>query len=171
MHLKKNVWLPAILSLALLWGFTGCGQAPTGAKELETEKTAVNLVQEVARGGYQVIPAATLKEWLDEKKPMLIIDTMPLEDSYKKQHLSGAVQFEFPIPEVKEMDEAAKAKFEQVLGPDKDRTLVFYCGFTKCTRSHNGAMWAVKLGYKNVYRYPGGIKAWMEAAYPVEKGG
>jgi rhodanese-related sulfurtransferase len=48
---------------------------------------------------------------------------------------------------------------------------VFYCGFTKCTRSHNGAMWAVKLGYKNVYRYPGGIKAWMEAAYPVEKGG
>jgi rhodanese-related sulfurtransferase len=29
----------------------------------------------------------------------------------------------------------------------------------------------VKLGYKNVYRYPGGIKAWMEAAYPVEKGG
>jgi rhodanese-related sulfurtransferase len=128
-------------------------------------------VQEVARGGYQVIPAATLKEWLDQKKPMLIIDTMPLEASYKKQHIPGAVQFEFPIPEVKEMDEATKAKFEQVLGPDKDRTLVFYCGFTKCTRSHNGAMWAVKLGYKNVYRYPGGIKAWMEAAYPVEKGG
>jgi rhodanese-related sulfurtransferase len=96
---------------------------------------------------------------------------MPLEASYKKQHIPGAVQFEFPIPEVKEMDEATKAKFEQVLGPDKDLTLVFYCGFTKCTRSHNGAMWAVKLGYKNVYRYPGGIKAWMEAAYPVEKGG
>lgn len=171
MDLKRTVWLLAILSLALLWGFTGCGKAPTGAKELETEKTAVNLVQEVARGGYQVIPAPTLKEWLDQKKPMLLIDTMPLEDSYKKQHLPGAVQFEFPIPEVKKMDEATQAKFEQVLGPDKDRTLVFYCGFTKCTRSHNGAMWAVKLGYKNVYRYPGGIKAWMEAAYPVEKGG
>jgi rhodanese-related sulfurtransferase len=26
-----------------------------------------------------------------------------------------------------------------------------------------------EAGYKNVYRYPGGIKAWMEAAYPVEK--
>ncbi|MBM4137012.1 MAG: rhodanese-like domain-containing protein, partial [Nitrospira sp.] len=44
-----------------------------------------------------------------------------------------------------------------------------YCGFTKCTRSHNGAMWAVKLGYKNVYRYPGGIKGWVEADYPVDK--
>jgi rhodanese-related sulfurtransferase len=30
-------------------------------------------------------------------------------------------------------------------------------------------MWVVKLGYKNVYRYPGGIKAWEEAEYPVEK--
>jgi thiosulfate/3-mercaptopyruvate sulfurtransferase len=32
-------------------------------------------------------------------------------------------------------------------------------------------MWAVKLGYKHVYRYPGVIKAWMEAAYPVQKVG
>jgi thiosulfate/3-mercaptopyruvate sulfurtransferase len=101
---------------------------------------------------------------------MMIIDTMPLEDSYKKQHIPGAVQYEFPIPEVEEMDDAAKAKFEKFLGSDKDKTLVFYCGFVKCTRSHNGAMWAVKLGYKNVYRYPGGIKAWMETDYPVAKG-
>jgi thiosulfate/3-mercaptopyruvate sulfurtransferase len=168
MDLRKNVCLLAIL--ILIPGFTGCGQAPTGAKELETEKTAVNLVQEVERGGYKVIPAAALKEGLDQKKDMLLIDTMPLKDSYLKQHLPGAVQFEFPLPEVKEMDEATQAKFEQVLGPDKDRTLVFYCGFTKCTRSHNGATWARKLGYKNVYRYPGGIKAWMEAGYPVDKG-
>jgi thiosulfate/3-mercaptopyruvate sulfurtransferase len=27
-----------------------------------------------------------------------------------------------------------------------------------------------ELGYTNVYRYPGGIKAWLEAGYPVEKG-
>jgi hypothetical protein len=28
---------------------------------------------------------------------------------------------------------------------------------------------AVKLGYKNVYRQPGGIKAWTDADYPIEK--
>jgi rhodanese-related sulfurtransferase len=27
----------------------------------------------------------------------------------------------------------------------------------------------VKLGYKNIYRQPGGIKAWIEAKYPVEE--
>jgi rhodanese-related sulfurtransferase len=93
---------------------------------------------------------------------------MPYEGSYKKQHVPGAKQIEFPIPELKEIDDKKKQALIKLLGPDKDRIIVFYCGFTKCTRSHNGAMWAVKLGYKNVYRYPGGIKAWMQADYPVE---
>ena len=52
---------------------------------------------------------------------------------------------------------------------NKNKLIVIYCGFVKCTRSHNGASWAVKLGYKNVYRYPGGIFAWKGAKYPVEK--
>ena len=60
--------------------------------------------------------------------------------------------------------------FEALLGPDKKKLLVFYCGFVKCTRSHNGAVWAKKLGYENVVRFPGGIYAWKGAKYPVEEG-
>jgi len=100
---------------------------------------------------------------------MLIVDTMPYADSYKKQHVPGAKQMEFPIPEMSSLDDKTKATLISLLGPNKDRLIVFYCGFVKCTRSHNAAMWAVKLGYKNVYRHPGGIKAWEEADYPVEK--
>jgi rhodanese-related sulfurtransferase len=150
--------------LALL----GCGQGSLTTKEMDTEKIAMNFNKEVARGGYQVVGTEELKGWIDGKKDMLIIDTMPYEDSYKKNHIPGAKQFEFPIPEVKELDDAKKAAFIKVLGDNQDRVLVFYCGFTKCTRSHNGAMWAKKLGYTNVYRQPGGIKAWLEAGYPVE---
>jgi rhodanese-related sulfurtransferase len=29
-------------------------------------------------------------------------------------------------------------------------------------------MWAKKLGYTNVYRYPGGIFGWKGLDYPVE---
>jgi len=152
--------LMVIVALALV----GCGQSWSG-KELAAETSGVNLSREVSRGGYQLVTTPELKAWIDQKKPMLIIDTMPLEDSYKKQHVPGAVQYDFPIPEVTAMDEAAKAKFEKFLGPDKDKTLVFYCGFVKCTRSHNGAMWAVQNGYTNVYRYPGGIFAWKGAKY------
>jgi rhodanese-related sulfurtransferase len=140
-----------------------------GTKELKNEEIAVKFAREVERGGYGIVSTKELKQWIDQKKPMLIIDTMPYEDSYKKQHVPGAKQFEFPIPEMKEIDEKKKEALKKLLGPDNDRLIVFYCGFTKCARSHNGAMWAVKLGYKNVYRYPGGIKAWMQADYPVEK--
>jgi rhodanese-related sulfurtransferase len=140
-----------------------------GSKELEAETAAVKFLQEVMRGGYKVVSTEELKRWIDEKKKVLIIDTMPYADSYKKEHVPGAVQFEFPIPEMTSLDEKTKEAFLKVLGPDKEMPVVIYCGFVKCTRSHNGAMWAVKLGYKNVYRYPGGIKAWKEADYPVEK--
>lgn len=156
--------LAALLCLALA--------APAWAifdKELENEQMVMNFYNEVQRGGYKVVDTAQLKQWVEAKKPMLIVDTMPLEASYKKQHIPGAVQFELPIPEMKEMPAAQQAEFTKLLGADKDRLLVIYCGFPKCTRSHNGAMWAVKLGYKNVYRYPGGIKAWEEAGNPVAK--
>ena len=58
----------------------------------------------------------------------------------------------------------------RVLGPRKDRPIVFSCEFTRCGRSHNGAFWARKLGYTDVYRHPGGLKAWRQADFPVEKG-
>jgi len=166
---KRKAVLGMALCLALVFGFSGAAVAAWGAKELETEKTAVNFAAEVARGGYKVVATQELKAWVDQKKPMLIVDTMPYEASYRKQHVPGAVQMEFPIPEMTKLDDGTRDALVKLLGPDRNRLIVFYCGFVKCTRSHNGAMWAVKLGYRNVYRYPGGIKAWDEADYPVAK--
>ena len=169
MLLKKALIVVSIVVLGCCFVLSGGAFAAWGSKELETEKIAVTFEREVARGGYKVVLTEELKGWIDQKKDMLIVDTMPFEDSYKKQHIPGAVNFVLPVPEMTQMDDKTKASLEKLLGPNKDRLIVFYCGFTKCTRSHNGAMWAVKMGYKNVYRQPGGIKAWDEADYPVEK--
>ena len=143
-------------------------------KELDNEQAAVKLVREVQLGGYNVITAKELKDLMSSDKNLLIIDTMPYDASYKKAHVPGAKQFLFPIPEMKEWNPKETAgktidDFKALLGPEKDRTIVVYCGFVKCTRSHNGAMWAVKLGYKNVMRFSGGIFAWQGAGYPTEK--
>jgi rhodanese-related sulfurtransferase len=75
---------------------------------------------------------------------------------------------EFPIPELTTLDDKTRDELLELLGSDKNRTIVFYCGFTKCTRSHNAAMWAVRLGYNDVYRLPGGVKAWKEAGYALD---
>ena len=143
-------------------------------QEVETETVAVKLTREVARGGYELVTTAELKSWMDAGKDMVIVDTMPYEASYKKAHVPGAGQFLFPIPDMdqwqsKETDGKSQEDYVALLGPDKDKTIVVYCGFVKCTRSHNGAAWAKKLGYKNVYRYSGGIFAWKGAGYDAEK--
>ncbi|VFQ44220.1 rhodanese-like domain-containing protein [Desulfoluna butyratoxydans] len=143
-------------------------------KEVEKETGAVKLVREIQRGGYDLVTTAELKKMIDENKEMVIVDTMPYDASYKKAHVPGAVQFLFPIPDMNTWnnDETAgktQAEYEALLGADKEKTIIVYCGFVKCTRSHNGAVWAKKLGYKNVYRYSGGIYAWKGAGYKAEK--
>ena len=143
-------------------------------KEVDKEKAAVKLVREVQQGGYNVMTAEELKKWIDEGKDMVIVDTMPYEDSYKKAHVAGAKQFLFPIPDMKAWDSKKTAgkteeDYEALLGSDKNKPIIIYCGFVKCTRSHNGAMWAIKLGYNKVYRFSGGTFAWKGAGYPVEK--
>lgn len=166
---KKGLTVMAVAGLLL----AAAGQALAldwGSQELETEKIAVKLTRETVKGGYGIVRTDELKKWLDEGKQPLIVDTMPYADSYVKEHLPGAVHFEFPIEELTVLDDKTRAAFVKVLGEDKGRLIVFYCGFTKCGRSHNGAFWAKQLGYTNIYRHPGGIKAWGQADYPVEKG-
>ncbi len=168
---KGMVWV--LVGIGLILGGYGLGfAADKFEEEVKIEQIAVGLVNNVKEGGYKLVTTEELKKWIDAKKDMILIDTMPYEDSYKKEHVPGAKQFLFPIPDMKTWDAketAGKSEqdFLQMLGPDKNKLIVIYCGFVKCTRSHNGAMWAVKNGYTNVYRYPGGIFAWKGAKYPV----
>jgi thiosulfate/3-mercaptopyruvate sulfurtransferase len=174
MRMAKELLKTAIMGLMIV-GLS----VPALAKdkfqlEFEKDKEAVKLVRDTRAGGYEVISAEELKKLMDSKKEILIVDTMPYDDSYKKEHVPGAKQFLFPIPimenwDAKETGGKTLDDFAAFLGPDKDKTIVFYCGFVKCTRSHNGAAFAKKLGYKNVYRFPGGIFAWKGGDFPVEK--
>lgn len=174
MRIAKTIFSLVVAGLFVI-GLAG----PTFAKnkfekEVEIEQGAVKLVREVQRGGYDVITAKELKELIDSGKDALVIDTMPYDASYKKAHVPSAKQFLFPIPEMKEWDaKETDGKtiddYKALLGPDMSKTIVIYCGFVKCTRSHNGAMWAAKLGYKNVLRFSGGIFAWKGAGYPTMK--
>ena len=162
-------WIVVVASLSLVPGCDNPQQVGVSYANVQSEFLAMKASAEKERGDYNLISLADLKAKLDAKEDVLVMDTMPYEASYKKQHIPTAVQFEFPIPEMKTMDSGMERQYRDLLGPDKDKMIVVYCGFVKCGRSHNGAMWAVKLGYTNVYRCLGGIRGWQEAGYPVEK--
>ncbi|NQT68079.1 MAG: rhodanese-like domain-containing protein [Desulfobacteraceae bacterium] len=169
----KSMFTLAVLGMCILGLSTASLAADKFEKEVEKEKGAVKLIREVQRGGYDIITAAELKNLIDSGQDILVVDTMPYK-AYKKIHVPGAKQFLFPIPEMgawdtKETDGKSKKDYEALLGADKHKTIIIYCGFVKCTRSHNGAVWAKTLGYKNVFRFSGGIFAWQGAKYPTEK--
>jgi len=56
----------------------------------------------------------------------------------------------------------------EALLPDKATPIVLYCGggFRSALAADN----LQKMGYTNVVSMDGGIRAWREAGYPIEKG-
>jgi len=161
-------WLVVVASLSLVSACDNPQKVGVSQANVQTEFLAMKAASEKERGDYKLMSLGDLKTKLDAKEDILVVDTMPYEASYKKQHIPTAVQFEFPIAEMTTIDPEMKRQYEELLGVDKNKMIVVYCGFVKCGRSHNGAMWAVKLGYTNVHRCLGGIRGWQEAGYPVE---
>ena len=171
--MKIKTLIPAALACILLSSPAFALFDDKFEAEVAKEADAVKLARDTQSGGYELLTVAELKKMIDAKQPMVIVDTMPYEDSYKKEHIPGAKQFLFPIPrmnkwDAKETDGKTEADFTTLLGADKNIPVVVYCGFVKCGRSDNGALWARKLGYTKVYRVPGGIFAWKGAKYQVD---
>ena len=81
-----------------------CGGENRFEKEVRIEKSAVKLSREVMQGGYKLVTTEELKRLLDNKASILLIDTMPFEDSYQKNHIPTARQFLFPIPPMSDWD-------------------------------------------------------------------
>jgi thiosulfate/3-mercaptopyruvate sulfurtransferase len=128
----------------------------------------MKFIKDTNAGKYQLLSTEELNTWIGQKKDMIIIDTMPA-DSFAKGRIPGALNAELPKTVMTDVTDEQKAAFINLLGQDKSKPIVVYCGFVGCARSHLGAVIAVEQGFTNVYRVPGGIVAWQEAKYTVEK--
>lgn len=165
--MKKYLVLVALLSVFSLAACAGHGTSVKG-KEIPIESAAVKLVADAKASGFKLITTSELKKSLDAGKKITIISTLPKEEDKRFGIIPGALSAPIPKTE-KELTQADKDNLLKVAGSDKDKEIVLYCGFVACRRSTIGAMILVDAGYKNVYKHPGGITAWVEAAYPVVK--
>ena len=157
--------------LALAMALTGCaatiGTSPKGL-EAPIEKAALKLATDIKDGGYKVVGTEELKKWLDSGKALTIISSLPAAEDRSFGILPGAANAAMPKNE-KELAPEDKEHILRAAGSDKERTIVVYCGFVACRRSHIGAKLLVDNGYRNVYRYPAGIAGWGEAGYELVK--
>lgn len=171
--MKKKLFA-TITTIAASFALTAAGAAIAGNSllpETATEGVALKVAKEVQQGGYKLLSVAELKKMIDAKEDMVLVDAHPPEE-FVLAYVEGATNFGFQSNRSGKWEEDALGKskedFRKVLGADLNKKIVIYCGFTKCGRSHNAAMWAKEMGYTNLYRVPGGISAWMDAGYPYK---
>ena len=98
-----------------------------------------------------------VKVKLDRGDPFHLIDVRE-DNEYAKDHAKGAAHLGRGILE---------RDIETVI-PDKRAEIILYCGGGY--RSALAAESLRQMGYTNVRSMDGGMRAWREAGYPIEKG-
>ncbi len=119
MRNKKSILLAIVavgLVIGVLW-FTNRAVTPTAA-------TWEDVLQEAQRGGYRIIKTDEIWErYQKNPKDLMLVDTRQ-EWEYRTGHLKGAVIFSM---EPTAWSRWRKQKeMETFLGPDKNRSIVFY---------------------------------------------
>ena len=81
---------------------------------------------EAEREGYDLITLDDLEKLYDSDKDFLIVDVRP-DYEFNSGHLPKAANIEFHLGERLALDDSKRKAFEDLLGPDKNRTIVIYC--------------------------------------------
>jgi rhodanese-related sulfurtransferase len=79
---------------------------------------------------------------------------------YEREHLPGALK----MP-----DRDLERRIAEIV-PDRSAEIVVYCWSETCSASAAAASELRALGYRNVRRYAGGKRDWMEARLPIVPG-
>lgn len=105
---------------------------------------------------YKEIHTDELRDLLKTNPHVILVDVRNLDDGTRIQ---GAKLIPHDSKE-----ELIIAKL-----PNKNAAIVVYCVSKDCPASKFMAKRLVKMGYKNVYKYPEGIEGWETSGNPVEK--
>lgn len=101
----------------------------------------------------QIIMKSTLKQWLNNKHDMLVIDVLPKEN-YKQQHIPGAINIPFQGNDsfVHEVEKQTHSRNQRI---------VVYCANLHCDLSKRAAQELMDTGFGNVYMFEGGTEGWF----------
>jgi rhodanese-related sulfurtransferase len=116
----------------------------------------LTLVEEVKRRITECT-VADVKARLDRGEPFHFLDVRE-DHEFGKDHAKGA----------RHLGRGILERDIETLIPDRDAPIVLYCGGG--FRSALAADSLQRMGYRNVISMDGGIRAWREAGYPIERG-
>ena len=109
--------------------------------------------------GYKVVTLPELQALMKDKQDLVVIDSRGGK-YYDGEVIKGAANL--PADKTDKSSLAALIK-------TKGTPVVFYCSDTSCGASASAAHTAHEAGYKNIYKFPGGIAEWKQNGLPTTK--
>jgi predicted sulfurtransferase len=117
---RRGTALLAMVAVILTVGALWYGNRPVVVQEA----TQTQVQAEAQRGGYHLINTAVLaKLYRQTPANFLLVDTRQ-DWEYRSGHIKGAINF--PMEPTKWSRWRSQARMTRLLGPDKDRLVVFY---------------------------------------------
>ena len=99
------------------------------------------------------ITATELKYRIDHGDQVFLVNALE-EEKFKARHIPSSLNL------------FTKEGIEENL--KKNDTIVVYCTDQSCNKSILLYYLLEAMGYKHIYRFPGGLREWEEKGYPVE---
>jgi rhodanese-related sulfurtransferase/ABC-type phosphate/phosphonate transport system substrate-binding protein len=146
-----------------------------GATFRPVDPTAYEYVSTLGYFTPRVLPGTELVSAQQTKQMMArgvaLIDTR-VTTEYVAGRPAGSVSLPYAEHSAKETDfDPNKDQFDLAKLPaDKNQEMIFSCGGPECWKSYKAAVLAMRAGHKRIYWFRGGIKEWMEAGFPIDKG-
>ena len=113
-----------LFSITLFVIFFLLSTIPTFGKEMPLWWEQAEAV--ASREGYDLITLDELESLYQSDKDFMVLDVRP-DYEYNRAHLPKAANLEFHLGERLTLDPAKRKEFQELLGSDRDRTIVIYC--------------------------------------------
>ncbi len=128
-------------------------------------KTTFSKLVEESKGSLETIDSQTLKDMIDSKEDMTIIDVNDKEEVESRGMIKGAINVSLGTLYYK-ADQEVPEDFKDNRIQDRNKKVVMTCGQGLCAAI--GGKLLKDMGFKDVLLLEGGVKKWQEDGYKLD---
>ena len=119
-----------------------------------------------SRDSLDIIDSHTLKNLIDKKEDLTIIDVNDKEETDSRGMIQGAINVSLGTLHYK-ADQEVPESFKDNRIQDRNKKIVVTCGLGLCAAI--GGKLLKDMGFKDVVLLDGGVEKWVEDGYKLEK--
>ena len=129
-------------------------------------KTTFSKLVEESRNSLETIDSHTLKDMINNKEDMTILDVNDKEEIDARGMIEGAINVSLGTLYYK-ADQEVPENFKDNRIQDRNKKVVMTCGLGLCAAI--GGKLLKDMGFKDVVLLEGGVQKWQEDGYKLDK--